>query len=52
MKKEFNQDFWTDFITMIVALGAICTPVIAIGWFLLKVAKGVFYLLDKLIDKI
>lgn len=50
--KKFNEEFWTDLISLLIAFVAICVPTIAIFWFLLKIARGLFYLLDKLIDKI
>ena len=52
MKLKFNKDFWEDLISITIALAAMCIPAGAIGWFIYKVAKGAYHLLDKLIDKL
>lgn len=50
MKIDFD-----DILTgVLMALGVLvsCIPIVAIAWFIYKIAAGAYHLLDKLIDKI
>jgi hypothetical protein len=46
--KKFNRE---DLITLIVAF-IVFIPYAAIFWFIYKIILGIFFLLNKLIDKI
>ena len=46
------QDFYDDWVLPIMLFSLVCSAIIVVGWFIYKIAWGVIFLFDKIIDKI